>query len=337
MTANPLFKKLEDKTILVTGGAGFIGSNLINELLKHSCRVICFDDLSTGSPANLSDFSDHRNFIFIKGNVNNFGEIKKVFEENKIDYVFHYAARVGVIRTIEKPLEVLEDIEGIKNILKLSLEHQAGKVVFSSSSEVYGEPVQFPEREDGHLNPKLPYAVVKLVGENFLKSYYHTYGLKTCSLRFFNAYGPKQDSSSYGFVTGVFIRQALKGEPLTVFGDGSQTRDFVFIEDVIDAYMKAIERPSSGLVLNVGSGSDVSVKEVASLIHRLIKSKNKLLFGKKRKEQFETDICWKADTAAIKKALNWKAETSLISGLKKTIEWFSQNMELYGKKKQGNN
>jgi len=322
MTANPLFKKLEDKTILVTGGAGFIGSNLINELLKHSCRVICFDDLSTGSPANLSDFSDHRNFIFIKGNVNNFGEIKKVFEENKIDYVFHYAARVGVIRTIEKPLEVLEDIEGIKNILKLSLEHQAGKVVFSSSSEVYGEPVQFPEREDGHLNPKLPYAVVKLVGENFLKSYYHTYGLKTCSLRFFNAYGPKQDSSSYGFVTGVFIRQALKGEPLTVFGDGSQTRDFVFIEDNVQASILALlKEESDGQSINIGTGRPLTIIDLAELIIKISGRQDLKIDFKPLRKEGEV-IHRFPDVTKMRQLLGYSPKHSIEEGLRKTFEWY---------------
>src|SRR3989344_901692 len=172
-----MFEELKDKIILVTGGAGFVGSNLIKKLLEDTAKVICFDDLSTGAEGNIEEFKN-----------------------NKIDYVFHYSARVGVIRTIERPLEVLEDIEGIKNILKLSSDHGVQKVVFSSSSEVYGEPVEIPEKEDGHLNPKLPYAVVKLVGENYMQSYYQTKGLKTCSLRFFNVYGPKQDSSAYGFV-----------------------------------------------------------------------------------------------------------------------------------------
>src|SRR3989344_304627 len=195
-----MFEELKDKIILVTGGAGFVGSNLIKKLLEDTAKVICFDDLSTGAEGNIEEFKNNQNFSFVKGDANKFKDLEKVFKDNKIDYVFHYSARVGVIRTIERPLEVLEDIEGIKNILKLSSDHGVQKVVFSSSSEVYGEPVEIPEKEDGHLNPKLPYAVVKLVGENYMQSYYQTKGLKTCSLRFFNVYGPKQDSSAYGFV-----------------------------------------------------------------------------------------------------------------------------------------
>ena len=323
---NSIFKKLENETVLVTGGAGFIGSNLIAELLKLNSRVICFDDLSTGSMGNLADVIDHENFVFIKGNVNNFEDINKVFKDYQINYVFHYAARVGVIRTIEKPLEVLEDIEGIKNILKLSLEYKVKNLVFSSSSEVYGEPVEIPEREDGHLNPKLPYAVVKLVGENFLKSYYHSHGLKTCSLRFFNAYGPKQDSSAYGFVTGVFIRQALKGEPLTVFGDGSQTRDFVFIEDNVQASILALlKEESDGHSINIGTGRPLTIIDLAELIIKISGRKDlKIDFQPLRKEG---EVIHRfPDVSKMRRLLGYQPRYSIEEGLRKTFEWYKNNL-----------
>lgn len=315
------FKELKDRKILVTGGAGFVGSNLSAMILKNGGQVVCFDDLSTGSERNITDLKANPNYKFIKGDANNFDDLKKVFADNKFDYVFHYAARVGVIRTIERPLEVLEDIQGIRHILEFSKDNGVKKVMFSSSSEVYGEPVEIPEREDGHLNAKLPYAVVKLVGENFMKSYFQTHGLKTCSLRFFNVYGPRQDASAYGFVAGIFIKQALKGESITVFGDGTQTRDFVFVEDNLNATFKALfSDVTNGESINIGTGRPITILDLAETIIRVTGSKSKIEFKPFRKDG---EIKHRfPDVAKMKRLLDYAPQYTLEDGVRKTLEWY---------------
>jgi UDP-glucose 4-epimerase len=200
---------MKNKKVLVTGGAGFIGSHLCETLLETGNEVVCVDNLSMGSSENIKNFGSE-NFKFVKGDVTVLNDLKRVFAENDFDFVFHEAAVVGVKRTLENPLSVLSDIEGFKNVLELSKESGVKKLIFSSSSEVYGNPVEIPEREDGHVNASFPYATVKLIGEQYCRAYYDIYGLKTTSLRFFNVYGPRQESTPYGFVVGIFIRQALQ-------------------------------------------------------------------------------------------------------------------------------
>lgn len=317
-----MHNKLKGKTILITGGAGFIGSHLAEKLLRYGSRVICFDDLSTGSEDNAREFIDDKNFVFIKGDTNEKADISAVFKTHPIDYVFHYAARVGVLRTLDQPLDVLRDVDGIKYILELSHKHGVKKLVFSSSSEVYGEPVEIPEREDGHLNAQLPYAVVKLLGENLLRAYYETHGFPTCSLRFFNVYGPKQESSSYGFVAGVFIEQALKGIPLTVFGDGTQTRDFVYIDDNINASILALlNEKTNGESINIGTGRPITILDLAERVvsisgNSALKIALKpLRAGGEIKHRFP-------DISKMNALLNHTPEYSLNEGLKKTFEWY---------------
>jgi len=315
----PNFKK---KHFLITGGAGFIGSNLSLTILNNGGHVVCLDDLSTGSEKNIADFKKNPNYKFIKGNVNDLKDLKRVFAKNQFNYIVHYAARVGVIRTIQRPLEVLEDIQGIRHLLELAKNRDIKKIIFSSSSEVYGEPVEIPEREDGHLDAQLPYAVVKLVGENFMKAYYQTYGLKTCSLRFFNVYGPRQDASAYGFVVGIFIKKALKGEPINIFGDGTQTRDFVFIEDNLNATLCALlSDETDGESINIGSGQPITILDLAETIKRVLKSNSEIKFFPWRKNG---EIRHRfPDVEKMKRLLKYTPRNSLEDGIRKTAEWYS--------------
>ncbi len=316
---------MENRAILVTGGAGFLGSHLVSELLKRGGNVICFDDLSTGKKSNINEFLKNKNFHFIRGDANNFNDLKRVFNKYRINYVFHYAARVGVLRTIKHPLEVLKDIDGIKYILELARKNKVEKVIFSSSSEVYGEPVESPQKEDGHLNPKLPYGTVKLVGENYFKTYHEVHGLKTCSLRFFNVYGPKQDSSAYGFVVGTFIKQALAGKPLTVFGDGKQTRDFVFVEDNVRASISALlSGKTDGQSVNIGNGHPITILELARKIIKISGNKNLKIKFLPLRPRGEIRFRF-PDVTKMGESINYKPAHSLNSGLDLTFDWHRKN------------
>ncbi len=317
------FTRLKNKTILVTGGAGFVGSNLIEELLKNGARVICLDDFSTGRRKNIAEFFNNPKFKFIKGDANKKKDVARAFRIRKPDYVFHYAARVGVKRTTEKPLEVFADLEGIKNILELSRKYKVKKVMFASSSEVYGEPVELPEREDGPLNIHIPYATVKLAGEQMMRVYYELYGLPTCSLRFFNVYGPRQDGSAYGFVVGIFMKKALAGEPLTIFGRGNQTRDFVFVADNIRASLLALlSDKTDGEVLNIGRQKPRTIMALAKAVEKV--SGQKLGFKFIPRHRGDQVLHRSASAAKLKRLVGYAPPTDLEEGLRKTWEYYKK-------------
>lgn len=265
------------KNILITGGAGNIGSALVEKLiLDENNFVLVVDNLSTGSLSKLPA-DKKNNWDFIKCDVNDYDCIAKLMSAYKFDYVFHFAAVVGVIRTQQNPISVLKDIEGIRNILDLSVKNVIKRVYFSSSSEVYGEPVELPQHEfRTPLNSRVPYAVVKNVGECFFRSYNQQYGLPYTIFRFFNTYGPNQ---SVDFVVSKFLAAALKNEDITIYGDGSQTRTFTYIDDNIDTILKC---HNNNLivndVLNIGSDKLLTIKELAEIVIRITQSKSKIVF-----------------------------------------------------------
>lgn len=260
--------------ILITGGAGFIPSSLADALLKTGkYQVVAVDNFLTGR----KDFvAEHPNYKFIKCDVNEINDITAVMLYHKFDYVFHYAAVVGVLRTIENPKMVLDDIKGLQNIFELSKNTGVKRIFFSSSSEVYGEPVHLPQHEyETPLNSKLPYAVVKNLGECFCRSYKHEFGLDYTIFRFFNTYGPKQ---SEDFVVSKFLRAAGRGDDITLYGDGSQTRTFCYIDDNLEFTLKILEDDLFiNDVVNVGDDKLVTIKELANTILNLTNSKSRLI------------------------------------------------------------
>lgn len=264
------------RKILITGGAGNVGGSLARRLTADpENEVVIVDNLLTGSMSKLPDAS-LSNWRFIKADVNHLHNISAIMISYRFDYVFHYAAVVGVKRTLENPKMVLDDIEGIKNVLDLAKNTGVKRVFFSSSSEVYGEPVEMPQREDTTpLNSRLPYAIVKNIGEAFLKSYYQEYGLNYTIFRFFNTYGPLQSTD---FVISKFIDLALKNEDITIYGDGSQTRTFCYIDDNLDTIQKMLYGDLAvNEVLNVGSDVEMSVLELAQKIIEITSSKSKII------------------------------------------------------------
>lgn len=263
--------------ILVTGAAGFIASSLIDALLlTDTNHVVGVDNLLTGKLANLANAKNYSRFRFVKANVNNLQDLMPLMCSIHFDYVFHYAAVVGVRRTLDNPLMVLEDISGLNNILSLSKNTGVKRVFFSSSSEVYGEPVEMPQNETTTpLNSRLPYAIVKNVGEAFVKSYFAEHSLEFTIFRFFNTYGSRQ---SVDFVLSKFIHSALNNLDLTIYGDGSQTRSFCYIDDNLDLALKCMyQNLAVNKVINVGSDVEISILELAQLVISITNSNSRIV------------------------------------------------------------
>ena len=260
--------------ILVTGGAGQLGGALAKCLSKNPKHfIVSVDNLSTGSidKVRLCD-----NIRFINADINNYNDIVPVFGRFDFDFVFHFAAVVGVKRTLEQPINVLNDIEGIKNILSLSKNSGVKRVFYASSSEVYGEPFEIPQNENTTpLNSRLPYAIVKNVGEAFFKAYKKEYDLDYTIFRFFNTYGPNQSND---FVIPIFVKLALKNQPIPIYGKGDQTRSFCFIDDNIDTCVKTLENDLHiNDVLNIGNDEEISILEVAKKVINITHSDSEII------------------------------------------------------------
>lgn len=254
--------------VLITGGAGNIGGSLA----RHFCStgdfdVLVVDNLQTGSLEKLPGGSP--DFTFIRADVNRYEDVAPIFASFRPDFVFHYAAVVGVARTLQNPMQVLDDIDGIRNVLTLSKGTGVKRVFYSSSSEVYGEPVELPQREaTTPLNSRLPYAVVKNLGEIYFRTYQREFGLPFTIFRFFNTYGPLQ---SEDFVISKFVARAIGGEDLTVYGDGKQTRTFCYVDDSIEFQVACLRRDLFiNDTVNVGSDVEIEIGELAELVRELV-------------------------------------------------------------------
>lgn len=254
--------------ILITGGAGNIGGSLARYLVsKGPYDVFVVDNLQTGSVAKLPANSDR--FRFIRGDVNIYADVAPIFTSYQPDYVFHYAATVGVARTLQNPMQVLQDIDGLRNVLTLSKGVGVKRIFYASSSEVYGEPVELPQKEDTTpLNSRLPYAVVKNLGEIYCRAYEREFGLHYTIFRFFNTYGPLQ---SEDFVISKFVSRAIRGEDLTVYGDGKQTRTFCYVEDSVEFQTLCMQNNLYvNDTVNVGSDVEIEIGELAKLVQELV-------------------------------------------------------------------
>lgn len=266
----------EKNKILVTGGAGNIASALVERLIQDESNfVVILDNLSTGLLSKLPS-EEKKNWKFIKADVNNLSDISSVMHSYNFDHVFHFAAVVGVQRTQENPVSVLNDIEGIKNVLNLSKNSTVKHVFFASSSEVYGEPVELPQNEyRTPLNSRVPYAVVKNVGECFFRSFWQEFHLPYTIFRFFNTYGPNQSTD---FVVSRFLEAALKNKDITLYGDGSQTRTFTYVDDTVSVcYNIFSKKLLENDVVNIGSDELMSVKELAELVIKTTGSSSKII------------------------------------------------------------
>jgi len=307
------------QSVLITGGAGNIGSALTRGLIKlPQTQVVVADNMSTGSPDKVR--IDAGNLMVVKADVNDFDDISSLFYRFHFTHVFHLAAVVGVQRTLANPLLVLRDIAGIENVLRLCKNTGVQRVYFASSSEVYGEPFEIPQNEKTTpLNSRLPYAVVKNVGEVYLRTFQREFDLPFTIFRFFNTYGPRQ---SEDFVLPRFVRAALNGESLKIYGDGSQTRTFCYVDDTVDACI-ALHRTGAHQndVINIGSDREISIRQLGEMVIRTLRSSSKMEFLPPLPEGDMTRRC--PDTRKMKALLS-RPLMPLEEGIRRLAEYLSR-------------
>jgi len=298
--------------VLVTGGAGFIGSHIVDLLVEDNCRVAVVDDLSTGSFENVNAGV---NFYHLKVEE---GGLEEAVAREKPEVVLHQAAQVDVQRSLREPLADAEiNILGSVNLLEACRRHGVGKVVYASSAAVYGNPAYLPVDEAHPVAPQSPYGVSKHTVEDYLRIYRENYGIDYTVLRYANVYGPRQDASGEGGVVAIFVDRLLKGEPPRIFGDGEQTRDFVYVKDVAAANLAAFRR-GDGMVLNVSTGAGLSVNGLFQALKETTGSGLAPMYRPPRPGDITHS---RLANAAARQALEWRPRYSLAEGLRETVEY----------------
>ena len=290
---------------IVTGGGGFIGSHLCERLLKLGHKVTVIDNFLIGKKKNLETIKNK--ISIINADIRDYKKIVNYFK--KTDNVFHLAALADIVPSIEKPNDYFStNVSGTFNVLQASIENKIERFIYSASSSCYGVPQQYPTSETSEIDPKYPYALTKRLGEELVIHFAKIYNLNATSLRFFNVYGPRaRTSGTYGAVFGVFLAQKLANKPYTVVGDGTQTRDFTYVTDVVDALIKVFTKKNiSGEILNVGSSKTVSVNKIITLL------KGSKISIPKRPGEPEITF---ADINKIKKLTNWRPKVSIKEGI----------------------
>ena len=292
--------------VIITGGAGFIGSHLADFLIDLDYEVVVVDNLSIGRLENINHLLDRSKFTFLEADITNFDEIESIFQNT--DWVFHLAALADIVPSIENPTEYYKsNVNGTFNVLQACRKHKIKKIVYAGSSSCYGIPDEYPTKETASIRPQYPYALTKNIGEQLVMHWCQLYKLSAVSLRFFNVYGPRaRTSGTYGAVFGVFLAQKLSNKPFTVVGDGNQTRDFTFVSDVVSAIFTAAKSDLSGEVINIGSSNTYSINRLVELL------KGEVTYVPKRPG--EPDCTW-ADISKATKLLNWKPKVSLEKGV----------------------
>ncbi|MFA5386679.1 MAG: NAD-dependent epimerase/dehydratase family protein [Candidatus Paceibacterota bacterium] len=297
--------------ILVTGGAGFIGSHLTDKLIRDGHKVIVVDNLSTGRKENLN-----RKAKFYRVDICS-PELDHIFKKEKPQVVFHFAAQIDVRKSVEDPIaDAKINILGSLNLLENCRKSRVKKFVFASSVGVYGEPQSLPVKESHLLNPISPYPITKLTIEKYLQ-YYERQGLKSVSLRFPNVYGPRQIGTGEGGVAAIFIDKVLKNKRPVVFGDGQQTRDFVYVADVVQAAVRAMRSPLSG-IYNIGTNKEVTISNLLRFICLALGRDIEPVFKPSRLGEIMRS---RSDYSRAKKELKWQPKYDLSKGLKETISW----------------
>ena len=301
---------------IVTGGCGFIGSHLADNLIKLNFEVVVIDNLSVGRRENISHLNENSKFTFVDADISNFDLIEPIFRG--ADLVFHLAALADIVPSIENPTEYYKsNVTGTFNVLQACRKHKVKKIIYAGSSSCYGIPDEYPTKEIASIRPQYPYALTKNIGEQLVMHWCQLYNLPAISLRFFNVYGPRaRTSGTYGAVFGVFLAQKLANKPFTVVGDGNQTRDFTFVSDVVNAIIAAAESDLSGEVINIGSNNTYSINRLVELLG------GEITYIPKRPG--EPDCTW-ADITKATQLLDWEPKVSLEEG----VDILLNNMEYW--------
>jgi UDP-glucose 4-epimerase len=307
---------------IVTGGAGFIGSHIAEELAQQRHEVVILDNLFSGRLENIEPFLSQNNVTVIPGSITDLPLLRETFAG--ADGIFHQGAIASVPRSINNPLATNEaNITGTLNVLLAARDCGVRKVVFASSSSVYGDTPTLPKREDMTPHPLSPYAVSKLAGEHYMRVFFEVYGISTLSLRYFNVFGPRQDpDSQYAAVIPKFITSILAHRSPTIFGDGGQTRDFTYIKDVVHANIRAMESDAQG-VFNVAYCRRISVKDLAALIMEITGITVPLVSGPPRAGDIRDSL---ADITRAQDAFGYLPEYTVRTGLEETVAWYRQRI-----------
>ncbi len=325
--------KIRGKKILVTGGAGFIGSHVVDALVENNAHVIVFDNFSTGRRKHLSNVKD---IDIIKGDILNYKALAKACRG--IDTISHHAAQLEIFRSLDDPQgDLITNTVGTLNVLKAAVKHNVSTIINASSAAVYGQAEHIPENEDHRMNPNWPYGVSKLAAEKYCSIYHKDHGISITNLRYGIVYGERE---WFGRVLTIFIKRAIQGKPPVIFGDGSQIRDFVYVKDVVSAHNLCLSANMANDSFNVSSGNATSIKELAELIsnsflngmspiYEDVKEGGMSKYVKGRRRIPGELLKMVLDPARIKEKLGWSPQMSLSNGIKAEMEWAKANLDAW--------
>ena len=316
---------VRDKKIVVTGAAGFIGSNLIDRLLALGAEVIGVDNLYNGRMENLEDAYKSRKFEFIKGDIRDIIFLLEIFQD--IDIIYHEAAFTSVPESLKLPVLCNDfNVSGTLNVLNAARKKDVEKIIFASSASVYGDTNILPIKEDIHRMPISPYGASKLACEAYMLSYHSVYGLDTVCLRYFNVYGPRQKDSPYSGVISIWLGRIIRNEDLIIFGDGENLRDYTYIKDVLQANLTVLDKDIGGEILNIACGSPIDLTNLAKLMLKITNKENlKIIYANPRPGDIKHSY---GDISKAKKLMDFESKYSQEDGLRDYIKWYSKKYKI---------